>query len=129
VAVPGRRGFWGRLVNTETLGATEEDIASILRLRRARAEMFGAELFGDLAWDILLQLFAARLGRRKVRLSDLQIVAPKTTVARWAAVLEERGLISCHLDRLNSKELWIELSASGAARMSALFRSLRPARQ
>lgn len=116
-------------MDIEPLDATEEEIASILALRRARAETFGAELFGDIAWDILLQLFAARLGRKRVRLDDVEIAAPRSTVARWATVLEERGLIACRLDPANSEELWVELSSAGAAKMGRLFHSLRHPRR
>jgi hypothetical protein len=100
---------------------TEEQIASIMRLRRTRSETFGTELFGDFAWDILLQLFAAKLGRRKTKLADLAIVAPESTIARWAAVLEERGYILCQVDRFNHSDMWVELSSSGAVKMSRLF--------
>jgi hypothetical protein len=87
--------------------------------------MFDAELFGDPAWDVLLQLFAAKLDGRKIKLSALAAAGPRSTLARWATVLHERGLISCDLGRLDSGDLWVELSATGAAKMSALFDSLR----
>lgn len=103
--------------------SNEEQIESILRLRRARAEIFGADLFGDLAWDILLQLFAGRLGGRKLKLRELAIAAPKSTVARWAAVLEERGLVRCDVDYFNPADLWLELSPEGGAKMDELFRT------
>ena len=118
---PGRQKDVG--VTIELSSPTEEEIASILSLRRARSEAFGAELFGDLAWDILLQLFSAKLGDRRVKLADLAIVAPESTIARWAAVLEQRGYIACHLDSLNPSAMWIELSAVGTAKMSLLFRN------
>lgn len=114
------------MVAGEFLGVTEEDIESILRLRRARATVFGAELFGDVAWDILLQLYAARLGGRRVKLADLDIPAPKSTVARWAAVLEQRGLIAWKPGPLDPREFAIELSGAGAIRMAGLFRSPHP---
>lgn len=112
-------------MNIQPADASEEQIASILELRRARAEALGPGLFGDFAWDILLQLYAARLGERSVRLSDLESLAPSSTLARWVAVLEERGLVSCGLDGLSPAEIRAELSPTGEARMSELFRILR----
>ena len=106
------------------IDTSEQQIASILRLRWARSEVFGAGLFDDLAWDILLQLYAASLGHRKLRLRDLAETAPRSTLARWTAVLEERGLVSCRLDPLAPADLWIELSSAGEAKMAGLFRSL-----
>ena len=110
-------------MNLELLGTTEEEIESILKLRRARAAAFSGSIFADVAWDILLQLFAARLGSRRVKLSDLEALAPSSTVARWAAVLEERGFIS--LETSSSNELWLHLSDSGLTKMVALFRDYR----
>jgi hypothetical protein len=108
-------------VDIEAADIAEEQVEAILALHRRRADLFAAELFGDLAWEVLLALFLAKLRGRKTRLSDLQTVGPKSTLARWAAMLQERGLVTCTLNRLDSGDLWIELSNSGAARMSALF--------
>lgn len=108
----------------EPVATDEQRISSIVRLRRARTDVFGAGLFDDLAWDILLQLYAARLGNRKMRLADLGDIAPTSTLARWTAVLEERELVSCGLDALRPCDMWIELSNAGEAKMARLFRSL-----
>ena len=118
-------------MDIETLGATEHHIALILRLRRARSCALGEGLFGDVGWDILLELFAARLGRRRVKLSELDIAAPQSTIARWAAVLEQRGLIACQQDAPGCNDRWAELTSVGTAKMAELFRMLdfqRPAR-
>jgi len=111
-------------VDSDSLFATEEEIASILRLRRARQKLLGADLFGDVAWDLLLELFAAHLAGRKIRLSEIDAGAPRSTLARWAAVLEERGVISCRLDHLGCEDLQLELTREGAAKMDELFRTL-----
>lgn len=111
-------------MDSDSVAATEDDIASILRLRRARQKLLGADLFGDAAWDVLLELFAAHLAGRKVRLSEIKIGAPRSTITRWAAVLEERGLISCRPDHLEGEDLQVELTREGAAKMDELFRSL-----
>ena len=113
----------GTAVNPKPLGAQEE-IEAILRLRRARRISFGRGLFSDPAWEIMLQLFAARLGGRRVKLAELDIDDPQSTVARWAALLETHGLISCHLDCVDSNELWLDISSVGGTKMSALFRNL-----
>ena len=102
---------------------TEELIASILRFRRARAEFFDAALFANPAWDMLLQLFAAKLAKRKMTLADFDVGTPASTVARWASALEERGLI--FLEGLGAGERRVELSEAAAAKMANLFRSVR----
>ena len=111
-------------VEFEPVGSDEQQVTRILQLRRERADLFGAELFNDLAWDILLQLYGASLGNRKIRLADLAHIGPKSTLARWTAVLEERGLVTCDLDPSTPCNLSIELTAAGEAKMAKLFRSL-----
>ena len=108
-------------VDIEAADVAEEQVEAMLSLYRKRALVFVAELFGDLAWEVLLRLFLARLRGHQTRLSDLADIGPQSTLARWAAVLQERGLVACALNRLDSSDLWIELTDSGAAKMSALF--------
>ena len=108
-------------VDIEAADVAEEQVEAMLSLYRKRALVFVAELFGDLAWEVLLRLFLARLRGHQTRLSDLADIGPQSTLARWAAVLQERGLVACALNCLDSSDLWIELTDNGAARMSALF--------
>jgi hypothetical protein len=72
---------------------TEGHIKWILSVRRERHRVFGDSLFSDPAWDILLELLAAKLGGRRVALVDLGHIAPLSTLARWVAALEERGFV------------------------------------
>lgn len=105
---------------------TEVDIAWILEIRRERSRVFGDDLFSDPAWDILLELFAARLAERRMTLGDLASVAPQSTLARWVAALEERGLVELMVDPLEPDQFWIGLSN---ASQDKLMRFLSGARQ
>lgn len=49
----------------------EDHVLSILSGRRGREAAIGRELFSDPAWDILLELYAARLGQRRMFLREL----------------------------------------------------------
>ena len=100
---------------------TEQQIEWALGIRRARSEILGQALFADPAWDIMLQLFQARLRGRQMKLTDLVTDAPLSTLVRWAAVLEEHGLITGYFDPLIPSILRIELSERGAAKMARLF--------
>ena len=101
--------------------ATEDRIAEIVRLRCKRAEVFGDELFSDPAWDILLALYAASLAGSTMTFDQLSIVTPPSTLARWLAVLQERGLLSCELAATICPDLVIALSDDGVAGMATLF--------
>ena len=105
--------------------ATEDRIAEIVRLRRKRAELFGEELFSDPAWDILLALYAASLAGSITTFDQLSTVAPPSTLARWLAVLQERGLVLCELAATICPDLVIALSDDGAAGMARLFQDSR----
>jgi hypothetical protein len=111
-------------MNPDAMSRTKQDLKWILSLRRARSEILGGGLFGDPAWDILLELYAARLRGKTMKLTDLTTDAPPSTLARWAAVLEERGLVTGHLDPLIPSVLTIELSEFGALKMSRLLQNL-----
>lgn len=102
------------------LTLTEDHILSILFVRRARRTVLGEDLFSDPAWDILLELYAARLGRRRMSLSDLSraIETPPSTTRRWVATLEERRLISSASDPTDPAR--VKLSAEGVSKMEHL---------
>jgi hypothetical protein len=95
---------------------TEGQIKWILTVRRERRRVFGDSLFSDPAWDILLELLAAKLARRTVALADLDHIAPSSISARWVAALEERGLVVCDASSGPDRML-LALSPDAAARM------------
>jgi len=97
---------------------TEKQVRWLLDLRRERAELFGDGLFEEPAWDILLELLAAELAGRRLTLEDLARNAPKSTVARWVAALEERRLVVCDAGGLMPAQLWIVLSRPCAAKLT-----------
>jgi hypothetical protein len=64
--------------------------------RRRRSQIAGTgDLFGEPAWDILLNLFIAGCEGRRLSVAALcsDAGAPESTALRWIAVLERRGLI------------------------------------
>lgn len=97
---------------------TEDQIQSILKFRRMRSEIFGEGLFSDPAWDILLELYAAGLGKRRMTLRELASIAPETTLARWVSALEEKKLIVVEPDPSGTHRSWVGLSHECAAKMS-----------
>lgn len=101
----------------EPLRVTHDQLKSVLKARRERSEIFGEGLFSDPAWDILLELFAAELANRKSSLADLSAIAPQSTLARWLVALQDRGLVECEADALQSGQFWVELSRDCSAKM------------
>jgi DNA-binding MarR family transcriptional regulator len=101
----------------EPVALTEDHIMSVLLVRRARREVLGENLFSDPAWDILLELYGAKLGDRHVTGSELAraIEAPQSTTTRWIAALQDRGLIERAANGTS-----VKLSAQGASQMEQL---------
>jgi hypothetical protein len=96
-------------------------VRAIIRARRLRDQYFGAELFADPAWDILLDLFAAQLEKRKVAVSSLCIAAavPPTTALRWIKTLTDLGLLVRAADPQDRRRVYIELAPKTAERVEA----------
>ena len=85
----------------------------MLRLRNARATIFGMpDLFQDPAWDILLDLYAAKLEGRSVSISSACIASmvPPTTALRWITLLEERGLVMRSYDEADRRRKYVALT-------------------
>src|SRR4051794_23213626 len=104
----------------------EVDAATIrreIRGRRLRDHYFRGELFADPAWDMMLDLMAARLENRKVAVSSLCIPAavPATTALRWIKGLMDRGLFIRVADPQDGRRVFIELSEEAASAMTAYF--------
>jgi hypothetical protein len=100
-------------------------IRSIIRARRLRDHFFHGEMFADPAWDMLLDLMAARVERQRVAVSSLCIAAavPPTTALRWIKTLCDQGLFVRVADPEDGRRVFIELSAETAAMMEAYLKS------
>lgn len=102
-------------------------IRDILRVRRMRDQFFPDDLFADPAWDMLLDLMAARLAGEQVSVSSLCIAAavPPTTALRWIRQLTERGLLVRQADPSDGRRVFIGLSEDAAASIRRWFAASR----
>ena len=93
-----------------------EDVRLMIRLRRQRDALFGADLFADPAWDMMLDLLAARIERLRVAVSSLCIASavPPTTALRWIKTLTEIGVFRRVADPTDGRRIFIELSDDAA---------------
>lgn len=90
IAIGGRG-----LVSDEMRSRAASAAKAYLKVRRARENLFPCELFGEAAWDILLDLYVNEVKGKSVSISDACIasgVAP-TTALRWISKLIEADLI------------------------------------
>jgi DNA-binding MarR family transcriptional regulator len=98
-------------------------ITNILRSRRMRNRLFGDNLFGEPAWDVLLELYAAELNGRKLSVSGAcyASAAPPSTGLRWVHRLEKEGWIRRVADPADCRRSWVELTQEASARMRQLL--------
>jgi DNA-binding MarR family transcriptional regulator len=94
-------------------------IREILRYRRRRERIFGNDLFGEPAWDILLELYLAELTYKKISVSAacLASAVPATTALRWISTLETRSFIKRQNDPMDRRRVWLRLTPQGSSAM------------
>lgn len=95
-------------------------------IRRRRADIFGnAELFGEPAWDILLDLYIAYVEDKPVSVSSACIgsAAPPTTGLRWLGILSESGFVLREHDPFDQRRVLVRLTESGLTAMDDYFAS------
>ena len=102
-------------------------VRQIIANRQARARFFDPELFGDPAWDMLLDLTAAHGEGARVSVTSLCIAAgvPATTALRWLTQMVESGIFERVPDPADKRRAFIALSDKALAAMSGYFASLR----
>jgi DNA-binding MarR family transcriptional regulator len=103
------------------------EIRALLRLRRLRDNFFDPLLFADPAWDMLLDLMAARLEGDQVAVSSLCIAAavPPTTALRWIKAMSDHGLFERHADPTDGRRIFIRLSDTATAAMARYFMAVK----
>lgn len=99
----------------------------MIRMRRLRDRFFDASLFADPAWDMLLDLMAARLEGVQVAVSSLCIAAavPPTTALRWIKLMTDNGLFERVSDPVDGRRVFIRLSDNSAEAMTRYLGSMR----
>ncbi len=104
--------------------ALAERARSAYRERRLRSQFFtGSDLFGEPAWDLLLDLFINAIEGKSVPVTSACIGAavPTTTALRWLAILESRGMVEREADSSDARRIFVRLTASAQAAMTAYF--------
>jgi hypothetical protein len=98
-------------------------VRTIIRQRQLRAKFFDSELFADPAWDMLLDLTAARAEHTRVSVTSLCIASgvPPTTALRWIGQMTLAGLLERVEDESDRRRAFIALSACAADSMARYF--------
>jgi hypothetical protein len=102
-------------------------VRQMIANRQARGRFFDPALFGDPAWDMLLDLTAAHGEGTQVSVTSLCIAAgvPATTALRWLTQMVESGIFLRVPDPADRRRAFIALSDKALAAMAGYFASLR----
>lgn len=108
-------------LTADVSAAAGAKVRAMIRARRTRDQFFRPDLFADPAWDMLLDLMAARLEHKRVSVSSLCIAAsvPATTALRWIKSMTDEGLLVRRADNMDGRRIFIELSERAAGAMTA----------
>lgn len=102
---------------------TSERVRLLIDRQNRRTAYFEPDYFGEPAWIMLLELYAAQLDMLRVTVTNLCHVsgAPSTTALRWIARLERDGLVLKQSDPLDARRLFVSLSERGSVAMERFF--------
>lgn len=126
IGMPALAPLGGGAAQPSTHGkdaVTAAQVRDLLRARRMRADFLPADLFADPAWDMLLDLLAARLDGVRVSVSSLCIAAavPPTTALRWIKTLTDQGLVDRRADPHDGRRVFIALADETADALHRWF--------
>ncbi|BEV01068.1 winged helix DNA-binding protein [Novosphingobium olei] len=98
-------------------------VRRIIRHRQARARFLPPDLFADPAWDMLLDLTAAREEHTRVSVTSLCIASgvPPTTALRWIGQMTEAGLLQRLEDETDRRRAFITLTEKAADAIARYF--------
>jgi len=109
---------------TTATAAIPDYIRGLLRDAVVRRTIGGGELFGDPAWEMLLDLLLAEFEGRKVSVTSACIAsgAPMTTALRLVRRLVEQGILVRYPDESDRRREFLSLSHSVAETLSDYVR-------
>lgn len=96
-------------------GGVIDEVRRIVSGRRARGNFLPREIFGEPAWDILLDLFIASHEEKRISVSSACIASgvPATTALRWLGRMEKIGLIERVNDRDDRRRVYVAITSNG----------------
>lgn len=104
--------------NFSKINRTVDSLAAarhVISGRKIRNSTFGAPIFGEPSWDILLDLFDARqtMEVRSMKAVSVAAQAPLTTTLRYVECLSNAGLVEKLSDPVDGRRTLVRLSERG----------------
>ncbi|MEJ5978231.1 winged helix DNA-binding protein [Novosphingobium sp. PS1R-30] len=92
--------------------------------RRVRDAVFAdPTLFGEPAWDMLLDLLAAQGTNKRISVTSACLASnvPLTTALRWITVLENKGLVEREEDEMDARRTFLKLTRKARGLLRTYF--------
>lgn len=95
----------------------------IIRIRRRCKELFSSDLFGEPAWDMLLELYASELVGRPASASGVcgDSGVALSTALRWIKMLENNGWVTRLPDQADPPQSFLSLTDKSKVAMERFF--------
>jgi DNA-binding MarR family transcriptional regulator len=96
------------------------------RGRRVRERYFDKKIFGEPAWDMLLELYASEINEEKISTSNLILSSssPSSTALRWIKHLEDHGMVVKKSSPIDGRVQYQRITATGFESMTKYFESI-----
>jgi DNA-binding MarR family transcriptional regulator len=92
----------------------EQRARRLLENRRKRVAIFGAQMFAEPAWDMLLLLYLSGRGRRQTQSSLCELSgASRSTAMRWIEFLAGRDLVRREDHPTDKRRNFVSLTEKG----------------
>lgn len=90
---------------------------AILQLRQQRQDEFDGSLFGEPAWEMLLELYIRDAEGTAFTVADLIATsnAPSSTAARWFAQLDKLGFVTLRAHPSDQNTEFVDLTGEAKA--------------
>lgn len=105
------------------LATRQMALATLRRIRKVRSKYLPQELFSDPCWEMLLDLYDARLSDSDVTVTGLGVMSgvPLSTALRRMQELQEHGLIQRSADRNDKRRQLVGLTDTGLQAIDNFF--------
>jgi hypothetical protein len=107
----------------DDIGQWADKAKEMYECRRTRDKVFGAQMFGEPAWDIMLDLFISECDGRRISVTSACIAScvPKATALRVIKQLEKTNIVIRQRDPEDARRSYVRLSQSALQTMTGIF--------
>lgn len=95
----------------------------LYKIRQMRNKIFPSSIFGEPAWDIMLDLFMMFSKNKRVSVTSACVASnvPATTALRWIEVLCGKGMIERIASEQDARVTYLQLTKLGLSKMSEVL--------